>query len=100
MRTAVRNTVMVSFAKSERDFLDYFKEENIGVKCIPRCGGCRCGQCPVGSKPMSLKDEREYKRFNSNLKYERDGTEYDPGHPFLGILTRIIWSLTNLQFSV
>ena len=28
---------------------------------------------------MSLKDEREYKKFKSNLKYERDGTEDDPG---------------------
>ena len=81
MRTAVRSATLVSSVKSERDFLDYFKQDNIGVECNPKCGGCRCGQCPVGSKPMSLKDEREYERFKSNLKYEEDGTFDDPG-PF------------------
>ena len=28
---------------------------------------------------MSLKDEREYEKFKSNLKYERYGTEDNPG---------------------
>ena len=44
MRTAIKNTVMVSSAKSERDFLDYFKQDNICVQCNPKCGGCRYGQ--------------------------------------------------------
>ena len=81
MRTAVKSAALISSVKSEKEFLDYFKQDNIGVECNPKCGGCRCGQCPVGSKPMSLKDEREYERFKSNLKYEEDGTFDDPG-PF------------------
>ena len=79
MRTVVKSASVVSSVKSEREFLDYFKQENIGVECNPKCGGCRCGQCPVGSKPMSLKDEREYEKFKSNLKYEEGGTADDPG---------------------
>ena len=79
MRTVVKSATVVSSAKSEKLFLDYFKEDNIGVECNPKCGGCRCGQCPVGAKSMSLKDEREYEKFKSNLKYEKDGTTDDPG---------------------
>ena len=66
--------------------MDYFKEDNIGVECNPKCGGCRCGQCPVGAKPMSLKDEREYEKFKANLMMILDPT----GEPlFLGILIGI-----------
>ena len=79
MRTAVKSASVISSVKSEKEFLDYFKEDNIGVECNPKCGGCRCGQCPVGAKSMSLKDEREYEKFKSNLKYEKDGTTDDPG---------------------
>ena len=78
MRTAVKSATCISSVKSEKDFLDYFKQDNIGVECNPKCGGCRCGQCQVGSKPMSLKDEKEYEEFKTNLKYEEEGTSDDP----------------------
>ena len=29
---------------------DFYKIENLGVECVPRCGSCKCGHCPVGSK--------------------------------------------------
>ena len=73
-----RSATLVSSAKSEKEFLNYFKEDNIGVDCNPKCGGYRCGQCPIGAKPMSLKDEAEYERFKSNLSYEEHGTAEDP----------------------
>ena len=79
MRAAVKSATQVASARTEKDFLDFFKEDNIGVGCNPKCGGCRCGQCPVGAKPMSLKDEREYEKFKSNLTYEEQGTQDDPG---------------------
>ena len=78
-RVAVNSATMVSSSKSEREFLDYFKEEAIGVSCIPACGGCKCGRCPTGAKSMSLKDERAYERFKNNLSYQEHGTEEDPG---------------------
>ena len=39
---------------------------------------------------MSLKDKREYKKFKSNLKYERDGKEDYPG-PYWG--TSFPWNI-------
>ena len=64
---------------SSRDFLDYFKMENVGVDCQPRCGNCSCGFCAIGGKLMSIKEEREYEVIRSNLKYDPDGTINDPG---------------------
>ena len=29
---------------------DFYKTENLGVECSPRCGSCRCGKCPFGGK--------------------------------------------------
>ena len=79
LRTAVTSATRVSSAKTEKEFLDYFKEESIGVSCVPSCGGCKCGQCPTGAKSMSLKDERAYERFKNNLTYQEHGTKEDPG---------------------
>ena len=58
MRTVVRQATHTNPAEADRNFLEYFKEENVGTECKPRCGGCLCGKCPLGSKQMSLKDER------------------------------------------
>ena len=79
MRAVVRQATYTNSAKADRDFLDYFKEENIGTECNPRCGGCLCGKCPLGSKQMSLRDERKYERFKSCMEYDKTGTETDPG---------------------
>ena len=65
--------------KSSKDFLDFFKEENIGVDCKPKCGNCQCGNCAIGGKLMSLKQEREYEVYRSNLEYDPVGNENDPG---------------------
>ena len=43
---------------------------------------------------MSLKDEREYEKFKSNLKYEKDGTTDDPG-PYWR--TSFPWNLDRNQ---
>ena len=51
MKAIVKAATQVSSAKTEREFLDYFKEESIGVACKLVCGGCRCGQCPIGQNP-------------------------------------------------
>ena len=56
MRATVRNAAQTNVSKSDREFLDFFKEESIGVECSPRCGGCRCGTCATGSKQMSIKN--------------------------------------------
>ena len=53
-RVAINSVSKVSSAKTEKEFLDYFKEESIGVSCVLSCGGCKCGCCPTGAMLMSL----------------------------------------------
>ena len=36
MKAMVREAVYTTTAKSDREFLEYFKEESIGVECVPR----------------------------------------------------------------
>ena len=79
LRAAAKSVSVVSSLKSERDLLDYFKEDAIGVDVKPECGGCRCGQCALGAKPMSLEQERKLEQFKQNLKYEPEGVPDDPG---------------------
>ena len=64
---------------SNRDILQYFKEENIGADCNPKCGGCRCGKCATGSQQMSIKEEKLYARFKKNMHLDIEGTPEDPG---------------------
>ena len=79
MRATVMEATYTTPAMSEKKLLDYFLEENIGVECRPRCGGCRCGKCATGAKQMSIKDEKEYEHFKSLMHLEEKGTENDPG---------------------
>ena len=79
MRAAVISATKVNSKKVENQFMDYLQVDDIGIDCNPRCGGCRCGQCAIGAKPMSLLQEREYKKFRDNLTYNEEGTFEDPG---------------------
>ena len=78
-RAAVKSVSLLTSIKSEKEFLNYFKEDAIGVDVKPECGSCRCGQCALGAKPMSLKQERKLEKFKQNLKYEPEGVPGDPG---------------------
>ena len=79
MRTVVKEAVYTTTAKSDREFLEYFKEDSIGAECVPRCGGCKCGKCPTGAKQMSIKDERDYENFKSLMHLDSEGTDTDKG---------------------
>jgi len=46
---------------------DFYKNENLGVECTPKCGGCKCGECPAGGKQYTLKEERELALIENNL---------------------------------
>ena len=65
---------------AEKQLLNFFEEESIGVQYDLKCGNCLCGRCALGSMKMSLHDEREYECFSEELIYDADGTETDPGH--------------------
>ena len=79
MKTIVEEAEFSVSAKADKEFLDYFKEESMGVLCNPRCGSCKCSSCPIGAKEMSLKDEREYEKLKSLMVLDTVGTEVDPG---------------------
>ena len=66
-------------ALSDREILRYFKEEQIGVECSPKCGSCACGKCAIGDQLMSIQEEKAYSRFRSNMVLDKVGTEEDPG---------------------
>ena len=68
LRAFVKEVAFTNLARTDRELLDYFKEENMGAECNPRCGGCLCGKCPLGAKKMSLKDEREYEIFSLQVE--------------------------------
>ena len=79
MRATVQEATYTTPVKSEKELLEFFHLENIGVECRPRCGGCRCGRCPTGAKQMTIKDEKDYEYFKSLMHLEKEGTENDPG---------------------
>ena len=42
---------------------DFYKIENLGVECKPKCGGCKCGKCSLGAKDCTIQEERELELF-------------------------------------
>ena len=79
MKCEVRQAIYTTPLKTDREILNFFNEEQIGVHCTPRCGDCRCGTCAIGSKQMSIKDEMDYEKFKSLMYLDSEGTVDDPG---------------------
>ena len=64
---------------TDKQILNHFKEESIGVECSPKCGSCQCGKCSLDGREMSIKDEKEYKKFKENMYLDEKGTPEDQG---------------------
>ena len=79
LKAVVRQSVLSTPLKTDREILNFFDEEQIGIYCEPKCGDCKCGTCALGTKQMSLKDEKEYNRFKSLMYLDITGTHEDPG---------------------
>ena len=62
---------------------DFYKIENLGVECTPRCGGCRCGKCPPGSKNYMLKEEKELNLIENNLEYNSQENLWITTYPWI-----------------
>ena len=62
---------------------DFFTIENLGVECTPRCGGCKCGKCPLGAKNYSLKEEKELKLIEENLKFDDVDKRWIAAYPWI-----------------
>ena len=81
LRAVVKSVTSVSSANVERELLNFFEDDSIGVDANPKCGNFHCGQCLVGEKPISLKMEKLYRKCKENLVFKLDGLPRDPG-PF------------------
>ena len=62
---------------------DFYKLEQLGVECDPKCGSCKCGQCHPGGKNMTLKEERECKMIEDKLIYKADQKKWEAGYPWI-----------------
>ena len=46
---------------------DFYESESLGIRCEPRCGGCKCGECAVGGKQYTIQEERELSIIEEGL---------------------------------
>ena len=90
MKAIVREASFTTPLRTEKEILNFFNDEQIGVQCEPKCGDCRCGGCILGSKQMSIRDEKEYDKFKSLMFLDTDGSDTDPG-PYWR--TRFPWTV-------
>ena len=95
MRAVMREVTHTHTAKTDKEILEFFKEESIGAECSPKCGGCLCGKFSFWGKQMSLEDEKDYNLFIDHMRHDREGTSIDPGYLFLGWFQKKIF-LINL----
>ena len=62
---------------------DFYKIENLGVECVPRCGSCKCGHCAVGSKNYSIKEEKELELIEKNMKFDAEDNRWLAEYPWI-----------------
>ena len=79
LRATVKEVKRSFATRTDREILEFFKEESIGAQANPACGGCICGNCILGGKQMSLKDEKSYNFFFQGMRHDVEGTPEDPG---------------------
>ena len=57
----------VNFVQTEFTVEDFYKVENLGISCNPKCGNCQCGNCPLGSSEFSIKEKKELDLIDKGL---------------------------------
>ncbi|KAK3737988.1 hypothetical protein QZH41_001003 [Actinostola sp. cb2023] len=62
---------------------DFYKLENLGVECTPRCGSCKCGKCFLGTKYCTLQEERELKLIEQNLSFNSKENIWTAHYPWI-----------------
>ena len=50
----------------------FIESEDMGTRCIPKCGACACGKCKIGSLNCSIKEERELRLIEENMSFAND----------------------------
>ena len=62
---------------------DFYKIENLGVECVPRCESSKCGHCAVGSKNYSIKEEKELELIEKNMKFDAQDNRWLADYPWI-----------------
>ena len=60
---------------------NFFDIENLGVQCIPRCGGCKCGTCSLGSNSCTIQEDREMQMIEKGLV--RKESHWEASYPWI-----------------
>ena len=84
MKIADFNDISPSPKQTIKENLDsYFRIENLGVSCHPKCSGCKCGNCTPGQKNCSLKEERELALITKGLVFDTANSRWVVSYPWL-----------------
>ena len=62
---------------------DFYKIENLGVECKPKCGGCKCGKCSLGAKDYTIQEERELELIERNLNFDKEKNRGIAEYPWI-----------------
>ena len=62
---------------------DFYKIENLGVECKPKCGGCKCGKCSLGAKDYTIQEERELELIERNLNFDKEENRWIAEYPWI-----------------
>ena len=60
----------------------FFKIENAGTECEPKCAKCLCLKCPT-SDGISLKEKRELELIERGLRYEETEQTWVASYPWI-----------------
>jgi len=67
----------------EAQMEEFHSIESLGVRCNPKCGGCRCGKCQTGGKDMTLVEEKEYELIKSGLVFNQITGRWLANYPWI-----------------
>ena len=62
---------------------DFIDGEEIAVKIVPECGGCRCGNCPIPGHTYSFREEQELRLVTEGLWYDAERCVWVTSYPWL-----------------
>ena len=61
----------------------FYKIENLGIECIPRCSGCKYGKSSLGIKNYTIKEEKELALIEKNLYYDQEAQRWIAEYPWI-----------------
>ena len=77
----VQHAIVLHSAVSELESI--YSVDNLGVNCVPKCGGCKCGTCHPGGKDMTVVEEEQYELMKSKLNYQIEKGRFITGTPWI-----------------